>query len=71
MRKPWSIFTILVLVSFASPVWAVAPQREDVKRILKRLEEDTDRYSLLKSHLITKSSSWAMVSESLPVVYSQ
>ncbi len=45
MRKVWSILSILILFSSVSPVWAVTPQREDVKRILKRLEEDTDRYS--------------------------
>lgn len=55
MRKAWSILTILILVSFVSPVWAVAPQREDVKRILKRLEEDTDRYSKSLDSALDKS----------------
>lgn len=29
----------------AVPFWTVEAQREDVKRVLKRLEEDTDRFS--------------------------
>ncbi len=45
MKKVWSILAILIVVLMSSPIWAITPQREDVKRILKRLEEDTDRYS--------------------------
>ena len=45
MKKTLSILTILVSVQLAGPFWAVQAQREDVKRVLKRLEEDTDRFS--------------------------
>lgn len=56
MKKVWSIFAILVVVLMSSPVWALAPQREDVKRILKRLEEDTDRYSKSLDSALDKSA---------------
>src|SRR4030095_16652763 len=45
MKKAISVLTILVAVQLAVPYWTVAAQREDVKRVLKRLEEDTDRFS--------------------------
>jgi hypothetical protein len=45
MKKALSVLTILVAVQFAVPFWTVEAQPEDVKRVLKRLEEDTDRFS--------------------------
>ena len=56
MKKVWSIVAILVVVLMSSPIWAVTPQREDVKRILKRLEEDTDRYSKSLDSALDKSA---------------
>jgi hypothetical protein len=56
MKKVWSIFAIFIVVLMSSPVWAFAPQREDVKRILKRLEEDTDRYSKSLDSALDKSA---------------
>ena len=45
MKKAIAVLMILVAVQLAVPFWTVAAQREDVKRLLKRLEEDTDRFS--------------------------
>src|SRR5262245_45055597 len=56
MKKVWSIFAIVIAVLISSPIWAITPQREDVKRILKRLEEDTDRYSKSLDSALDKSA---------------
>lgn len=45
MKKALSVLTILVAVQLAVPLLIVEARREDVKRVLKRLEEDTDRFS--------------------------
>jgi hypothetical protein len=45
MRRLVSILSMVVLVQLILPTWAFAAQREDINRILKRLEEDTDRFS--------------------------
>ena len=45
MKRAISVLTILVAVQLAVPFWTVEAQREDVKRLLKRLEENTDRFS--------------------------
>ena len=55
MKKVWSIFAIVIVILISSPIWAT-PQREDVKRILKRLEEDTDRYSKSLDSALDKSA---------------
>jgi hypothetical protein len=45
VRRLISLVSMFIIVQLAVPVRTIAAQREDVKRILKRLEEDTDRFS--------------------------
>lgn len=45
MKRTGSVFVLLAMAFLLVPSWSVAAQREDVKRLLKRLEEDTDRFS--------------------------
>jgi hypothetical protein len=45
MKRLASILCVLVLIQLAVPTWTIAVQREDVKRLLKRLEENTDHFS--------------------------
>jgi hypothetical protein len=45
MKKVLWYVAVITLVQLAIPTWTLSYQREDVKRILKRLEEDTDRFA--------------------------
>lgn len=44
MKRALSIVVILAMGLLIVPSWSVGAQREDVKRLLKRLEENTDRF---------------------------
>ena len=45
MKKAMLFLSLLTVAQMSLPVWIFATQREDVKQILKRLEEDTDRFT--------------------------
>ena len=45
MKRTIALVTTLVIVQLVVPIWTFAAQREDVKRILKRLEDDTDKFT--------------------------